>query len=88
MAMVTVRVLKRFKDQIAKEWRMPGDEFVVTNHRAEAIASKLPGYVEIVVETPDYDSMTNPELYKALMAMGITPPKRAKKAELLALLKG
>ena len=86
--MVTVRVLRGFWDRIAKTSRLAGTEFEATRHRAEEIAERLPGFVEIVEQEADLESMTVAQLTELAGTLGIEVPKKAKKADLVALLRG
>lgn len=88
--MANVKVNKLFWDRVAKVNRRPGDEFSATNHRARQIAERLPGYVEVAYDEPAVDlaSLKNDELIQIAKDKGIELPKRIKKADLVALLKG
>lgn len=92
--MVLVRVLRRFKDFKVHDYREPGDVFEVTEGRAAQIAAALPGYVSIEAaaepeqpkEQVDLSKLTVTQLKGLCEERGIEVPKRAKKAELIALL--
>lgn len=98
--MATVRVLKRFWDRKRKVTRNPGDAFDESNERAAEIQSRLPGYVDVTIDvaapaeqgaadtTTDYSEMSSQELRSLCAERGIDVPKRAKKAQLIALLEG
>ena len=93
--MVQIRVVRGFRDLKHHKPRRPGDTFEDTLERAEQIASALPGYIEFAAEReaePEreaaLDSLTVAQLKALCDERGIEYPKRARKAELLALLEG
>ena len=87
--MVTIEVLRPFYDLTKHRHLVAGETFEATEERAAQIDAALPGYVSVtapVEEAPDYARMTNPQLVNLCRERGIVPPKRAKKADLVALL--
>lgn len=89
--MSTVRVLKGFRDIVEHVDRRPGESFEASDERAAEIASRIPGYVEVVPgedASQDYSKLTKAELVRLLGERGIPLPKRQNKADLIALLGG
>lgn len=96
--MATVTVLRGFRDLKAHRDRVPGEVFEAPEERAAYIAARLPGYVEVTkpeqVAEPepqedheaDLTKLTVPTLRSLCEERGIEVPKRAKKADILALL--
>lgn len=90
---VQVTVRKAFLDLKEHVDRKPGDVFEATEARAAYIANALPGYVTYDAtdghETKtDYGSLKVAELRRLCEERGVDVPKRAKKADLVALLEG
>ena len=85
--MASVKVLQPFRDLLERCDRAVGEEFECTNERAQYIDSKLPGYIEFTV-SDDYASLRNAELIELCEERGIEVPRNARKAELIALLRG
>lgn len=98
--MATVKVLKRFWDRKRKVTREPGDVFTEPDKRVDEIQSRLPGYVDVIADAaaePEkdvtetatgYSEMSTQELKALCAERGMDVPKRAKKAQLIALLEG
>ena len=96
--MVRIKVLRSFWDLVVHVDRKVGDEFEVTEKRAAHIQNKLPGYVTVIeaVVEPEEDAKEPVDLAKLTVATlkglcaerGIEVPKKAKKADIIALLEG
>ena len=87
-----VTVHRLFWDLVAKVDRHAGEAFDATPERAAQLLERLPeGYVTVEAPEapkPDYGSMTVAQLRTLCGERGIDAPKKAKKAELIALLEG
>lgn len=87
--MAKVCVLKPFRDLLERCDRQVGEEFECTVERAQYIAAKLPGYIDILVtDEVDYTALKNDELIELCKERGIEVPRNARKAHLIALLRG
>lgn len=91
--MVRVTVLQPFYDLKERVDRNPGDTFLASGKRANEIASKLPGYVRLAEDVPDYtrdelEGKRVQELGAIAEEMGLEIPRRAKKAQLIDLILG
>ena len=87
--MVTVTVLKGFRDLKRHVSRKPGDMFEATEERAAHLAAALPGFVSYeAAEGPkvDYSKLTVAKLKALCEERKIAVPPKAKKADLIALL--
>ena len=96
--MVTVTVIRPFYDLKKHKSHNAGTTFEVTEERAAFIAAALPGYVTYEVAEPnegpvadepkeDLSKLTVAQLKAFAEERGVELPKRAKKTEILALLK-
>lgn len=86
--MVTVTVIKGFRDLQEHVDRTQGDKFQATEERAAFIASRLPGYVTYEEEADDLSSLKLAELRELAAERGVELPKNASKAKALELLGG
>lgn len=99
--MVKVTTLKPFYDLKCHVDRNVGDTFTASERRAEQICFALPGYVTFEqsdadkeespkVEEPavDVSNMTVAQLKAYAREVGVSIPSGAKKAEIIAILKG
>ena len=88
--MVTITVIRAFRDVQVHADRREGDTFDATEERARQIDAKLPGYITYKTNEPksDYDGLSVEELRAMCAESGIEVPKRAGKAKLLSLLEG
>ena len=84
--MVEVQVVKAFRDVVEHVDRHAGDTFEATEERAEFIARKLPGYIEVT--QTDYAALPIADLRRLAKERGITVPKGAGKADIAKLLEG
>ena len=87
--MVTVKVIRGFRDLREHVDREAGSTFVASLARAEEIAARLPGYVTYEAapdEAPDLKSLTVAQLRSLAGERGVTIPKNANKARLIELL--
>lgn len=86
---MTAEVAIAFRD--INTWCLyaPGDVYEGSESRVTELRSLgiLTGD-QAGVDTPDYQSMTNARLAELCAERGIEPPKRATKAQLVALLDG
>ena len=91
--MVTLRVLRPFRDLVARTDRQEGETFDVSDERAEHIGNVLPGYVEPMPKAqpqvePDYQSMKVAELRALCSERGVDVPAKATKRQIVELLEG
>ena len=87
MTMVTITVLKQFRDLIEHVDRYPGDTFDVTDERAEQLSARLPGYATYAKQEQDsLSGLSIDELRTLAEERGIEVPKKVGKAKLIALL--
>lgn len=85
---MVVKVLKPFRDLKANADREAGDEFSASRSRAEEIARKLPGYVEVLDEPKeDLSAMSVAQLRRLAAERGVKVTG-AKKADYVAALEG
>ena len=80
-------VIKSFRDRVT--WRRygPGDEYSADAQReAELVEIGLIAVEADVLPAPDLSAMTCAELRALCAERGVTAPKRATKAQLVALL--
>jgi len=85
---MVVKVLKPFRDLKANADREAGDEFAASRSRAEEIARKLPGYVEVLDEPKeDLSAMSVAQLRKLAAERGVKVTG-TKKADYVAALEG
>lgn len=87
--MVTVKVVRGFRDLREHVDREAGSTFVASLARAEEIAARLPGYVTYEAapdEASDLKSLTVAQLRSLAGERGVTIPKNANKARLIELL--
>ena len=100
--MITVTVLKGFRDLKQHTSRRPGDTFEANEERAAQLAAALPGFIAYDVPEPEPEPNPKPaaepepsvDLSKLTVAKlkalcgerGIEVPAKAKKADLIALL--
>lgn len=91
--MVTVRVLRPFRDLKAHVNREAGDTFEATGERAAYIDAALPGYVEVMAAAADraaaadLSGMTVSQLRALASERGVALPKGARKADIIEALK-
>jgi hypothetical protein len=85
---MVVKVLKPFRDLKANVDREAGDEFAASSSRAEEIARKLPGYVEVLDEPKEDLSALSVEQLRKLAAERGVKVKGTKKADYVAALEG
>lgn len=83
--MVTVTVLRPFRDFSKRCDRNAGDTFTATEERARQIDAKLPGYITYSVEMdePNLAEMTVAQLRSVAKERGVKLAAGAKKAEIL-----
>lgn len=88
--MVTVTVIRGFRDLDVHVDRKPGDTFTATEGRAKEIEARLPGYVTYTTSEPksELDGLSVEELKAMCEERGIKVPARAGRARLAALLEG
>jgi len=85
---MVVKVLKPFRDLKANVDREAGDEFAASRSRAEEIARKLPGYVEVLDEPKeDLSAMSVAQLRRLAAERGVKVTG-TKKADYVAALEG
>ena len=85
---MVVKVLRRFHDVKAAVDREAGDEFAASRSRAEEIARKLPGYVEVFDEPKeDLSALSVAQLRKLAAERGVKV-SGTKKADYVAALEG
>ena len=84
---MTAEVVVAFRDIHTWHLYAPGDVYEGSDTRVGELRSL--GIVagdQAGGDAPDYQSMTNAQLSESCAKMGIVPPKRATKAQLIALL--
>ena len=88
--MVTVTVIKGFRDLKVHADRRAGETFNATEERAKEIAARLPGYVTYETNEPksELDGLSVEELRALCEERGIKVPARAGRARLVSLLEG
>lgn len=88
--MVTVTVIKGFRDIQVHVDRKPGERFDATEERVKQIEAKLPGYISYTTNElkSGYDDMSVDDLRALCKERGIKVPPRAGKAKLVSLLEG
>ena len=85
---MVVKVLKPFRDLKANVDREAGDEFAASRSRADEIARKLPGYVEVLDEPKeDLSALSVAQLRKLAAERGVKVTG-TKKADYVAALEG
>lgn len=88
--MVTVTVIRGFRDIQAHVDRRPGERFDATEERAKEIEAKLPGYITYQTNEQkpegELDGLSVEELRALCKERGIKVPPRAGKAKLVSLL--
>lgn len=97
--MVTLTVLRTFYDLKKHRDRVPGEEFTVSEERAEQIVSALPGYVTVHEPEPepehepesepeevDLSKMTVAQLSALARERGVMPKGRPSKVRLIEIL--
>lgn len=77
------KVIKRFKDKFTRDLYVPGDLFEGSKERVEYLIE-----LEYLQPTSDYNSMTRKEILKLLDEKNIKYNPKAKKEDLIELLKG
>jgi hypothetical protein len=85
---MVVKVLKPFRDLKVNVDREAGEEFAASRSRAEEIARKLPGYVEVLDDPKeDLSAMSVAQLRKLAAERGVKV-SGTKKADYVAALEG